>query len=151
MTRNSANDIVGWALGRIYSVRKGSPPPFPSPPRRGEARWPRWDESLISDGPAVVEGFSLSPGERAGVRASVFRTELFRLIACLRMWGRLPACQFTGRPRPVFRAAGCRRNWQAGSLPYIFRQALILVLCASFAILPMARAADLGETVVVVY
>ena len=42
-------------------------------------------------------------------------------------------------------------NWQAGSLPYILRQALILALCASFANLGTVRAADLGETVVVVY
>ena len=42
-------------------------------------------------------------------------------------------------------------NWQAGSLPYILRQALILALCASFANLATVRAADMGETVVVVY
>ena len=40
-----------------------------SPPRRGEAYWPRWDEALIGEGPAVLESFSLSPG----LRTSVFR------------------------------------------------------------------------------
>src|SRR6185369_12714804 len=59
-------------------LRIGSPSPFPSPPRRGEARWLRWDDSLISEGPAVLERVSLSPGERAGVRASVLPIELFR-------------------------------------------------------------------------
>src|SRR6266542_3376726 len=39
------------------------------------------------------------------------------------MWSRLPACRFTGRPRPVFRAAGCRSSWQIRCLPYIPRQA----------------------------
>ena len=65
-------------LSHIYSVKNGSLSPFPSPPRRGEARWPRWDESLISEGPAVLESASLSPGERGGV-GSVLPIELFRL------------------------------------------------------------------------
>jgi uncharacterized protein (TIGR03790 family) len=42
-------------------------------------------------------------------------------------------------------------NWQAGSLPYNVSRALILALCPTFAILATVRAADLGETVVVVY
>src|SRR6266508_2198953 len=66
-----------------------------------------------------------------------------------RMWGRLPACRFTGRPRPMFRAIGYRPDWQTRCLRYIFRQVLILALCASN--LAIVSAADLGETVVVVY
>src|SRR6478672_4978379 len=30
--------------------------------RRGKAHWPRWDESLISEGSAALESLSLSPG-----------------------------------------------------------------------------------------
>ena len=71
-------------LRRKYSVSIGSPSPFPSPPRRGEVRWPRWDESRIGERPAVLEGVSLSSGERAGVRASVLSTELFRVSSPLK-------------------------------------------------------------------
>jgi hypothetical protein len=49
---------------------------------------------------------------------------LNKLRACLKMWCKLPACLFKGRPRPVFLAAGCRPNRQTRCLPHIFRQAL---------------------------
>ena len=41
--------------------------------------WPRWEESLISERRAALESVSLSPGGRAGARASVLPSELFRL------------------------------------------------------------------------
>ena len=48
--------------------------------RKGEACWPRTDESLIS-GLGNARKRLLSPGERVGVRARVLPTELFRLSA----------------------------------------------------------------------
>ena len=42
-------------------------------PKRGEAHWPRWNESLIGEDPGVLESVSLSLGERVRVRASVLR------------------------------------------------------------------------------
>jgi len=55
------------SFNRIYSVGIGSPSPYPSPPRRGEARRQRWNQSLISEGPAGLESVSLSTGVRASV------------------------------------------------------------------------------------
>ena len=47
--------------------------------RRGNRLWPRWKKSWISECRAAHETFSLSSGERAGVRASVLPSEFFRL------------------------------------------------------------------------
>ena len=96
-------------LSLTYSVRIGSPSPFPSPPWRGEDRWPRWEESRIDGDPAVVESVSLSPGERGGVRASVPLTEFFRLriFAVLSSVALSLLCPATGasakgaEPKPV--------------------------------------------------
>jgi len=58
---------------RIYAVGSGLALTLALSPRRGEAHWPRWDESLIGEDPEVLESVSLSLGERVGVRASVLR------------------------------------------------------------------------------
>jgi hypothetical protein len=42
-------------------------------PRRGNPQFPRWKESLSGEYAAAFVNFSLSPGERVGVRASVLR------------------------------------------------------------------------------
>ena len=60
-------------LSRIYAVGNWLALTLTLSPRRGKAHWPRWDGSLISEGSAAFESRSLSPGERAGVRASVLR------------------------------------------------------------------------------
>src|SRR3954464_11892478 len=63
----------------LFSENTRSPPPRPSPPGRGRCAGRLPKESLDGDrfqhGPM---GLPL-PGERAGVRASVSLTELFRL------------------------------------------------------------------------
>ena len=59
-----------FALSRIYAVGNGLALTLTLSPR-GKQIWPRWDESLISERPVVLETVSLSPGERAGVRANV--------------------------------------------------------------------------------
>jgi len=74
--RNAKDKTSG--LNRIYEVGNGLALTLTLSPRRGKQVWPRWDESLISERRAVLESVSLSPGERAGVRASVLSTELFR-------------------------------------------------------------------------
>ena len=45
-------------------------------PWRGNRLWPRWKKSWISECRAAHETFSLSSGERAGVRASVLRNRI---------------------------------------------------------------------------
>ena len=65
--------IFRQALSRIYAVESGLALTLALSPRRGEAHWPRWDESLIGEDPGVLESVSLSLGERVGVRASVLR------------------------------------------------------------------------------
>jgi hypothetical protein len=67
--------------------------------------------------------FLLSGCNAEEVRASLRRLRL-TLRACPKRWGRLPACRFMGRPRPVFRAAGYRPNRQTRCLPHIFGRAL---------------------------
>jgi hypothetical protein len=50
------------------------PAAHPSPlPQERESPWQGWAKSVISEDSAVLESFSLSPGERVGVRASVLR------------------------------------------------------------------------------
>jgi len=66
-------------LSRIYAVGNWLALTLTLSPKRGKQVWPRWDESLIGERRAALESVSLSPGERAGVRASVLSTELFRL------------------------------------------------------------------------
>ena len=67
------------SLSRMYALGNRLALTLTLSPRRGKQVWPRWDESLISERRAALESVSLSPGERAGVRASVLSTELFRL------------------------------------------------------------------------
>jgi len=65
-------------LSRIYAVGKGLALTLTLSPRRGKQLRQRWEKSLISERRAALKSVSLSPGERAGVRASVLSTELFR-------------------------------------------------------------------------
>jgi hypothetical protein len=66
-------DSVKTELSRDYAVGSGLALTLALSPRREEAHWPRWDESLIGEDPGVLESVSLSLGERVGVRASVLR------------------------------------------------------------------------------
>ena len=76
--RRAGSEDGPQVLSRIYEVGNGLALTLTLSPRRGKQVWPRWDESLISERRAALESVSLSPGERAGVRASVLSTELFR-------------------------------------------------------------------------
>src|SRR4051794_26121863 len=55
-----------------------SPSPQSSPSGRGSTLWPHLNESQLSGCRMSGEMFSLSPGERAGVRAELISTALLR-------------------------------------------------------------------------
>ena len=82
-------EVLPMCVLKVLPMSMRATHPDPLPPGEGTACRPRWKKSLISECPAAHETFSLSSGERAGVRASVLSTELFRLSGFLSSWGQV--------------------------------------------------------------